>query len=130
MVVTLWHYTCEHGRAGLGNSGTVLPPVMQDRFDPRMAALHAPGWAWFTDLAVPQRAALGLTRYVVSCDRIVHRYRVTDTTDVHRWLDVRRRMPARWRDDLESEPGARPAHWWVAAGPVPVVYDPVGALSA
>lgn len=78
---------------------------------------------WFTDMAVPHREALGLTSYVARCDRTAHRFRVTDPTEVMRWGRYARRLAREEREWLETQPGSRPAHWWVALGPVPVVPD-------
>jgi len=117
--VTLWHYTCDHGRAALGESGRVIPAHrITDR-----ATAPTGRYAWFTDLGTPVREALGLTMNLTTCDRTAHRYRVTDEASVVPWMEVRRDFPADWREGLEGIPGARPRHWWVAVGPVPVVLD-------
>ncbi|MGH9252915.1 MAG: hypothetical protein ACRD0W_25905 [Acidimicrobiales bacterium] len=104
--MTLYHYTCDHGAARIGDSGILQPHL---------------GLVWLTDLDVPMREALGLTSHILNCDRIVHRYRVTDTASCQRWLTY---LGRRWQLDLELADGARPAHWWVSEQPVPVVYDP------
>lgn len=115
--MTLWHYTCDHGRAALGESGWVVSA--------RALGADTPTgrYGWFTDLGTPIRDALGLTMALVTCDRTAHRYRVTDEAGVVRWASVRRDFPADWREDLEGGPGARPRHWWVAVDPVAVVLD-------
>ena len=118
--MTYWHYTCDHGRAALGDAGIVHPAkYLTDR------PMPWPGrFAWFTDMDTPQPAALGLTRILVSCDRTAHRYRVTDDTHLTPWSDFARNLPRAVRDELELEPGARPRHWWVALLGVPVEYAP------
>jgi hypothetical protein len=117
--LTLYHYTCRHGRAALGRSGLVLPASqLTTRAVPWPAM-----FAWFTDLAEPDPHALGLTSYLVKCDRTAHRYRVTDATDVATWLRVARNLTRAQRDTLELEPGARPLLWYVATTAVPVVLD-------
>jgi hypothetical protein len=120
----LWHYTCEHSRAKLGDVGELVPLA-------RLAGLDdlppTSVFVWLTDLSVPIPAALGLTRLSLRCDRTEHRYRVTDVAGVLPWVAVRRDTPPRWRYALESAPGAMPAHWYVSEGPVPVEYAPEGA---
>lgn len=120
--MTLWHFTCDHGRAQIVDvlrSGSDLV----DPANPR--AEFASPFVWLTDLALPNRSALGLTMHHISCDRTVHRYRVTDESTCVRWLAARRVLPRGYVDGLELAPDARPAHWWISAAPVPVVYDPV-----
>jgi len=116
--VQLWHYTCDHAHAAIGAVGT----------------LHTIGVAryiWLTDLAEPDRDALGLTMRLVTCDRTAHRYRVMGDPIVYRYSDVRLGdFTATERDGLEGEPGALLRHWWIAPGPVPVLYDPIPARAA
>lgn len=124
----MYHYTCEHGHGSLGAAGTLLPLAL---LEPDRVGILLHPWhtvaqlSWMTDLEHPERHALGLTSGIISCDRTAHRYRITDTTHVERWLSIRRRYAADMRDALESTPGAMPAHWYVSARPVPVVYDPI-----
>lgn len=112
----LWHYTCAHQAPLIRADGYVRP--VRDLAAP---ARHVPAWgafAWFTDLAAPIREALGLTSWSLDCDRTAYRFRVEPGVEVVAWMSVRREYPWAWR--LESEPGARPAHWYVSAEPVPV----------
>lgn len=121
---TLYHYTCEHAHGEISKSGLLLP--LRELVGPRRAdQMPLSGLIWLTDLSVPMRDALGLTMQMVGCDRSAYRYRVTDDRGVVPWLYVRRDYPLAWSSWLEQTPGARPAHWYVAAGPVPVVFDPV-----
>lgn len=119
-MTALWHYTCHHGWAALGNVGELVPARnLTDRIPP--------GWwpgdfVWTTDLAAPIRDALGLTMELAACDRTRHRYRVTDPATCTPWVDVRHVFPDAHL--LENAPGARPRHWWVSPLPVPAVYDP------
>jgi len=113
--LTLYHYTCDHGRRGIGGRG-VLRPHLQPW-------LEGP-YVWLTDLEVPMREALGLTSHALRCDRTVHRYRVTDETHARRWMLVRQTLLQPAVHALETAPGAMPMHWWVSAEPVPVVLDP------
>ena len=113
-MTTLYHYTCDHGAAGIARDGWVSP--LSDRVE---SPYPQADFAWFTDLDTPIREALGLTSHILSCDRTAHRFKVTDATEVARYLDVRRNLPS--LHDLELAPGAMPAHWWIASEPVPVV---------
>ena len=122
-MTTLYHYTCDHGAAPILREGHVRPlfdVLGGDEGDGSALARMPQGhFAWFTDLDTPDARGLGLTSQILSCDRTAHRFRVTDSTEVTRWLDVRRYHPSMW--DLEKAPGALPAHWWLATEPVPVV---------
>ncbi len=77
--------------------------------------------AWFTDLDVPHREALGLTSLILSCDRTEHRFKVTQAVDVRWWPRFARELGPREREPLESAAGAMPGHWYVADVSVPVV---------
>jgi hypothetical protein len=117
--MSLYHYTCDHGHALLGSGSAVLVPG-QEQTDKQVPW---PGrLVWLTDLDKPVRDALGLTSHILACDRTRHRYRVTNPDRTVRWVTVARNYP---RDEIEAELGARPMHWWVSPGPVPVVYDPL-----
>lgn len=131
---TLYHYTCWHGRRGIGNSGLLIPP--RRLADP--ASYH--DWQpwqfpmldliWLTDLPEPARYPLGLTSKTVACDRTRHRYRVAaDLAEIRRWVDVRREYPLEMREGLENAPGAMPMHWWVSRAAVPVTYDPLRVVA-
>ena len=102
--MTLYHYTCDDGRRAIGDEGLLKP--------------WSHGVVWLTDLELPFREPLGLTSYVLGCDRSQHRYRVTDETTCVPWVKFARRDRS-----IEIE-GTKPMHWWVSEEPVPVVYDP------
>lgn len=124
----LWHWTCEHSRDRIGDTGTLLPAatLAPERF----RVLEGLPWVWqarfvwLTDLPYPDRLALGLTSHMLTCDRMAHRYRVTDPSQCHRWTKVRRPFAADASRNLEV-PGTLPRHWWVSTEPVPVEYDPL-----
>lgn len=124
--MTLYHYTCSHGRAGLGLIAELLPTA--DRADVTSLGLNAwpAHFVWLTDRPEPDEDALGLTRNFIACDRTAHRYRVIDDSMIVRWLDFIGDHPgyASVASLLES-PGADPSAWWVSREPVPVVYDPL-----
>ena len=104
--MTLYHFTCDHGRQAIGKAGLIRPN--------RRAMVPV---AWFTDLPDPDALALGLTSILLSCDRLAHRYRVTDARDVVPWAEFDAHPDI--RVCLESAPGVRPDHWFVASRPVP-----------
>lgn len=111
----LYHFTCDHGAAGIHSDGYVRPAV--DLTDKELPLSGQ--FAWFTDLLIPDRNGLGLTSHILGCDRTAHRFRVTDMTEVERWTNVRRYHPEMARE-LEFAPGAMPMHWWLSTKPVPV----------
>ena len=127
----LWHYTCDHSQAELGDTGTLLPTA--DRAD--VSSLGISAWpsffVWVTDLAEPDRHALGLTQNYIRCDRTAHRYRVTDDTGIVSWQHILDTDPgyASVAQLLES-PGADPSHWFVSKVGVPVEYDPLPLFDA
>jgi hypothetical protein len=130
-VITFWHYTCDHGHAGIGDEGRLLPA---SQLAPPARVAKLPAWhqqlmslIWMTDMDTPDALALGLTRETISCDRTAHRYRVYGYNPA-RYVDLRRDLPKRLRDPLENAVGARPMHWWCAYTPVPVRYEPIAPL--
>lgn len=121
----LYHYTCGHGRLALGDEGQLLAAAdLVDRVMPWPSTV-----IWLTDLPEPDADRLGLTSQILLCDRTAHRYRVTARRGVATWSLVRRHAPNDVVVDLESAPGADPAHWFVALNPVPAVYDPIPVRS-
>lgn len=101
---TLWHFTCEHGRRGVGNRGKLKPnrhPLM-----PELGPI-----VWLTADPSPERDAIGLTSDHLSCDRMAYRYRVV-ASDAHPWSAYRHLVVPAVAADLESF--ADPSSWWVA----------------
>lgn len=123
--MTLWHYTCQHGRNALGRVGVVKPLAM---WNPRASARLGP-WdalgtlSWFTDLETPVADALGLTSRTIECDRTAYRYRVLDATHIVRWLGSEWRARYPELRSLEIVAGALPMHWYVSGYVVPVELD-------
>lgn len=118
----LFHYTCDDGRAGIGDVGFLRSSAqLSGRTDlPDIAR-----WIWLTDMETPDRNALGLTSQILGCDRMTHRYEVRwdyAADAAAPWTQVRRLAPAVERQALESAPGAKPRHWFVTRQPIEVVY--------
>lgn len=107
---TLYHYTCEHAAAEIRKDGTLKPSS-----NPRIPML------WLTDLEIPDRLGLGLTMKTLKCDRLAHRFMVSEPFEVYRWIDVRRSWigtPAwKWVQAIEATEGALPRHWYVTKAP-------------
>ena len=128
----LFHYTCECGHAALTEDPVIRPAA---HLVPAWKLLRTAGdirsllaLSWFTDLAIPDVDALGLTRRRITCARWRYRWIVTGV--VQRpvpWLTERHRLPARVVHELERSPGAQPEHWWVSRVPVTVQYHPLQA---
>ena len=119
----LYHFTCQHGAEGIRDDGVVIPVAHLRRREPGLPEVLVP-WAefvWFTDLDLPLRDCLGLTSYMLRCDRTEHRFRALSGSELVPWMTVRKRYP--WRVALEV-PGTRPVHWYVSTEPVPVVEAP------
>ncbi len=126
-MITLWHYTCTHGRSGIGRAGLLKPPERlqpgyRQRLPGHMAWMSRTVWA--TDLDCPDPDALGLTSWTLGCDRSAFRYRVLTTDAFMPWLQLAQHLPAEGVQALESAPGAQPERWWVASGhAIPVRLD-------
>lgn len=120
----LYHFTCSHGRAALGDVGELLPA--RDLIDHgQPGGIELPPWAglvWLTDMGSPfPRESLGLTRTVALCDRTRYRYRTTLDAGIVPWLDYSRGLD--WSYLLNLAPGVHPGRWYVSEAPVPVVFD-------
>jgi len=85
---------------------------------------------WLTDDPSPLRDEVGLTSTSLPCDRMSHRFRVTDTSQCYPW---RRVVDAIWCDPAQAdalprhlvadlERYGRPDSWWVSMTPVPAVF--------
>lgn len=104
--MSLYHYTCRHSLAKMKPD-----PYGYVTLQP----LSPGGLLWLTDLDVPIRDALGLTNYIIDCDRAEYKLELLDLTTVQRWVDVRRQHSDLWT--LERSPGAMPMHWFVSTSP-------------
>jgi hypothetical protein len=120
-VTALFHFTCEHGHAGIEQTGEIVPGEI---LKPELRIWWPARYAWLTDRAEPSVCGLGLTRLYQNCDRTKYRYRVTDTDACFRWQFARgRHLESRVTEELEGAHGADPATWWVSTEPVPAVLD-------
>jgi len=107
----LYHYTCsDHGLPNIAATGVLEPRGVLARL------------VWLTDLATPNRDALGLTSHLLDCDRTEIQLRVPWHRSIRPWWVWRRAHPEHraWTTELELAPGARPAHWFVSASPLPL----------
>lgn len=109
MNVPLYHYSCDHGAAGIRKDGKVVP---------QNSILGHLRCSWWADLAVPDREGLGLTSTLLDCDRTAHRFEATRTAGILPWAAARRHFDPWIADALERTPGAKPRHWWVSFKPV------------
>lgn len=112
MATEIYHFTCQHRAHKILETGLLQPnpqPVLGDM-----------ELSWFTHVPGASSRALGLTSHTLTCDRRERLFRVTDPAAVFRWNEVRAVMPRQGVLMLEAAPGAMPAFWWVAQGPVTV----------
>ncbi len=108
-VLTLYHFTCEHGHKGISATHTLRPNMHP--FMPHLGPL-----LWLTDLGEPpSKESLGLTSRLSTCDRIAYRYTVHSKAAIH-WFEIRTRVPKEVVADLESY--GQPEHWWVIRRPL------------
>jgi hypothetical protein len=125
-MTVLYHYTCAHGYAALGEKGDLTPPVLL--WPERCRWIPTSYLIWLTDMPRPQRDALGLTMYSIGCERTEYRYRALDLSEIVPWGQFRRTFAREhgetWLEAIEGEERVRPSHWFVATVPVPAVYDP------
>lgn len=107
----LYHYTCHHARDQIVVSMILKP---NKRSYGKLL--------WLTDLDRPAVHALGLTSYMLNCDRIA--YKITVDTDLARPWTVwahENKVPSLVRLALDGSDGAQPRNWWISTEPVPVL---------
>jgi hypothetical protein len=132
----LYHFTCKHAFQSIILDGQLVAPASLNGSlgTARMLDEGAPRWltevVWLTDLDQPYRELLGLTRRFNRCDRTRHRFtaeHLGELAGLQHWPTFRRTLTGddlRFAYMLEANPsGVRPAHWWVAPGPVPIDPD-------
>lgn len=107
----LYHYTCEHARNKIIIDWVLKPHA------------HAyKGLLWLTDLDQPDILGLGLTSFMLKCDRTA--YRVTVETDLATpWTEWAHENKVQMiiRMGLDGNPGSKPLNWWVATEDIPVL---------
>ncbi len=120
----LYHFTCDHGYRKIGRYNALLIP---------QGGLHpVAGWPpllWFTTLSRPDRESTGLGNVLTTCNRMAHRYEITDLTHCQPWLGCfwRQKTPPVFLETLESY--GDPEHWWVSDAVVPARWDQIWALT-
>ncbi|MGW5741549.1 hypothetical protein [Amycolatopsis sp. NPDC003861] len=104
-----YHYTCEHRARGIEQSG-----VLRLNRHPLLGARLV----WLTDLAMPDRWALGLTSNWITCDRTLIRVSVQSTATIVSWRGwaLVHKVPRALIDVLEEN--TRPERWWVSEAPL------------
>lgn len=125
---TFWHYTCAHGRQGIGTLGVLRSPGVL-KPEARRPGLSEDerlmlALIWVTDLPVPDIEGLGLTKQILSCERWTHRYRITNHRPIMPFADMQYRFSLDAQMDLLTG-DAKPEHWFVSWKPLPAVYDPL-----
>jgi len=106
----LYHYTCSHSRSKILLDGILKPNERSYR--------HL---LWLTDLEVPDVRGLGLTSFMLRCDRTEWRVAV-ETEIAVPWTRYAHDNRVEWqvREVLEGATGARPLHWWVSEVDIPI----------
>jgi hypothetical protein len=112
--VPLWHFTCEHGFAGLRQLGVLRPN--RHPLAPGLEPL-----IWLTDDPDPERDAVGLTSSHLTCDRLTYRYRALSASRCVPWSAVRHRVDKAVLADLESF--GQPETWWISSEPLRAILD-------
>lgn len=107
----LFHYTCGHARTKITKDYTLRPNE------------HSyGGLLWLTDMAVPDVLGLGLSAFMLRCDRT--EFRVTVDTDLAvpwtTWAHDHH-VPLPIRLALDGNMGAMPKRWWVSQAEIPIL---------
>jgi hypothetical protein len=114
----MYHFTCTHSQPGIDSLGYVIPTSQ--------ITLGRARLSWWSILPDPERAWLGLSSLLLSCDRFEVGYEATSDAEIIPWPTWARTMAVlhpELRDSillLEAAHGARPHLWGVAEVPVPV----------
>lgn len=106
----LFHYTCSHARDKILLDGVLKPNERSYR-----------QLLWLTDLERPHVMGLGLTSFMLRCDRTEWRVSV-DTEIAVRWTKYAHDTKVEWpiRQVLDGAQGAMPLHWWVSEVDIPI----------
>jgi hypothetical protein len=108
--VRLYHFTCAHSRKRILDDHTLRP-----------LSTSYQQLIWLTDLEYPDVRGLGLTSFMLRCDRTEYRCTV-ETESAVKWTDWAHyaKVPLNIRLMLDHVDGARPLNWWVSTVPVPI----------
>ena len=106
----LYHYTCAHSAAKIGVDRVLRPNPLSFR--------HL---LWLTDLPEPDMYGLGLTSFMLKCDRTEFKVTV-ETENAVKWtiwahdnkVDFANRL------GLDGAEGAKPLRWWVCESEIPI----------
>jgi hypothetical protein len=118
--VTLWHFTCEHGHAAIGERGLLVP----NHEVPVLGIGHV---IWFTDNPEPDRIDVGLTSTILACDRMQYRYRALSASKCIPYRALRYAIEPSWRSSLEQF--GKPETWWISRVPIRAVLDQIDATN-
>lgn len=106
----LLHRTCDHGMHRIESDGFLRPLNVSYQ-----------GLIWLSDLEDPSPEELGLTMFMLRCNRMEWVCEVE--TDLAMpwtfWAHVNK-VPSNVRDMLDGAPGANPRHWFVSTLPLAV----------
>lgn len=111
----LYHYTCEHGAAGIDASGELRPNA-----HPWLSAQYGKV-VWLTDVGDTVLAGVATGMFppvMLRCDRLAVRYTVfaDDVRGLVHWPDIRDRFDPDAVASLEA--GALPSRWWLTRRPI------------
>lgn len=119
-VPPLWHFTCDHFATQIVAVGALVPH--RHPYFPSLGRV-----VWLTSQPNPERYLVGLTSDTLDCDRMAHRFRVTESDQCLWWPDVRDLMRAARQPGFDAatvrafEYGRAPETWWLSPLAVPVV---------
>lgn len=108
----LYHWTCSHGRAGIGFHGEIRPW-------PQITLVKY-ALIWLTDLTDFHPQDLGLQSTIITCDRTEYCYEIDRpaTAPIFSWRDWCSMVHLDRTVRSELEFGRRHAHWWVGTQPL------------
>lgn len=121
----LYHFTCDDGYKRIGRYNCLIIPQGGTHWQ------HPAGWpplSWFTTEPSPDQESTGLAAVITTCDRMAHRYVITDLSQCTPWL------ACRWRaETLPSllkilEEYCDVEHWQVSESIVSARWDRTWAL--
>lgn len=113
----LYHFTCAHGRKGIGTSNCLLLPHLHPWLGAKLI--------WLTSEASPDRRKTGLTMEHQPCDRMAFRYVVNELDNCRAWLDSPERatLDSKRLDEFEDGGEASPEEWWISSQPLRARFD-------